>query len=61
MIQDIYPSKLNNNYADHNMSPEDFVLWFNSEGKVYVRIDEDRIGFVTGADEGISGCLFVFR
>ena len=60
MIQDIYPSKLNNNYADHNMSPEDFVLWFNSEGKVYVRIDEGRIGFVTGSDIKESPVVYLF-
>ena len=60
MIQDIYPSKLNNNYADHNMSPEDFVLWFNSEGKVYVRIDEGRIGFVSGSDMKESPVVYLF-
>ena len=60
MIQDIYPSKLNNNYADHNMSPEDFVLWFNSEGKAYVRIDEGRIGFVTGSDIKESPVVYLF-
>ena len=60
MIQDIYPSKLDNTYVDYNMSAEDFILWFNSEGKVYVRIGEERIGFVTGLDMKESPVVYLF-
>ena len=50
MIQDIYPSKLNNNYMDYKMTAEDYVIWFNAEGKAYVRIGDEQIGFATGSD-----------
>ena len=50
MIQDIFPSRLNNAYKDQKMTPDAYILWFNAEGKAYVRIEEGRIGFVTGAD-----------
>ena len=34
MIQDIYPSKLDNSYKDHQLRDEDIVLIFNDEGKL---------------------------
>lgn len=60
MIQDIYPSKLNNNYIDYKMTAEDYVLWFNAEGKAYVRIREERIEFVTGQDVKESAAVYLF-
>ena len=36
MIQDIYPSKLDNSFKDIKPEDEDFVLVFSGEGKVYV-------------------------
>ena len=60
MIQDIYPSKLNNNYMDYKMTAEDYVLWFNAEGKAYVRIKEGQIGFATGSDMKESPAVYLF-
>ncbi|MBR3636355.1 MAG: NAD(+) diphosphatase [Lachnospiraceae bacterium] len=60
MIQDIYPSKLNKNYIDYKMTAEDYVLWFNAEGKAYVRIREERIEFVTGQDVKESAAVYLF-
>ena len=33
MIQDIYPSKLDNSYKIQKLTAKDYVLWFNAEGK----------------------------
>ena len=33
MIQDIYPSKLDNSYKIQKLTVKDYVLWFNTEGK----------------------------
>ena len=60
MIQDIYPSKLDNAFMDYEMTAEDYVLWFNAEGKVYVRIREGQIGFVTGSDVKKSPVVYLF-
>ncbi len=60
MIQDIYPSKLNNNYMDYKMTAEDYVIWFNAEGKAYVRIGDEQIGFATGSDVKEASAVYLF-
>ena len=50
MIQDIYPSKLDNSFKDIKPEDEDFVLVFSGEGKVYVGDDEGKMRFLTFAD-----------
>ena len=60
MIQDIYPSKLNNCYMDYKMTANDYVLWFNAEGKAYVRIKEEQIGFATGSDMKEASAVYLF-
>ena len=50
MIQDIYPSKLDNSFKDIKPEDEDFVLVFSGEGKVYVGGDEGKMRFLTFAD-----------
>lgn len=50
MIQDIYPSKLDNSFKDIKPEDEDFVLVFSGEGKVYVGDDEGKMSFLTFAD-----------
>ena len=50
MIQDIYPSKLDNSFKDITPEDEDFVLVFSGEGKVYVGDDEGKMRFLTFAD-----------
>ena len=60
MIQDIYPSKLDNNYVDYKMTAVDYVLWFNAEGKAYVRIGKGQIEFATGSDVKESPVVYLF-
>lgn len=50
MIQDIYPSKLDNSFKNIKPEDEDFVLVFSGEGKVYVGDDEGKMRFLTFAD-----------
>ena len=60
MIQDIYPSKLNNNFIDAKISANDYVLWFNTEGKVYVKINDNQIEFVAGSDVKEIPVVYLF-
>ena len=60
MIQDIYPSRLDNGYMDYEPTAEDYVLWFNSEGKAYVRLGEEQIGFVKGSDVKEASVVYLF-
>ena len=60
MIQDIFPSKLDNNYMDHKMTSEDYVLWFNADGKAYVGIQEDGITFAKGSDVKDTPVVYLF-
>lgn len=50
MIQDIYPSKLDNGYKNIKPEDNDLILVFNDEGKIYVGEDEGRMRFLTFAD-----------
>ena len=50
MIQDIYPSKLDNSFKGIKPEDEDFVLVFSGEGKIYVGDDEGKMRFLTFAD-----------
>ncbi len=54
MIQDIYPSKLDNNYKNVKPRDEDFVLLFNEEEKIYVAVNEGKMRFLTFADYRID-------
>ena len=45
MIQDIYPSKLNNAYVKYKIDREDALLVFNGDGKILVREEEGAIIF----------------
>lgn len=50
MIQDIYPSKLDNSYKHVMPSDKDPVFLFNDEGKTYVRNDDGKMRFILFAD-----------
>ncbi|MCR5202225.1 MAG: NAD(+) diphosphatase [Lachnospiraceae bacterium] len=40
MIQDIYPSKLNNEFTDYDIKEGDALMIFDNEGRIYVGKDE---------------------
>ena len=60
MIQDIYPSKLDNSYKDHQLRDEDIVLIFNDEGKLLVGDVEGCMTFHTGADVKDKQSVYLF-
>lgn len=51
MIQDIYPSKLNNHYIDHEITADDALIVFEESGKILVNTGSD----VSGDDLFLDG------
>ena len=60
MIQDIYPSRLRNEYKNINISDEDFILIFDKDGKVSVKDDNGEVRFHTGADFKGKEAVYLF-
>ncbi len=60
MIQDIAPSKLNNAYAAHTPDPEDAVLLFDEDGRLYIHIQDGSIRFPTGNKVPAEGAVYLF-
>lgn len=60
MIQDIYPSKLDNVYRDQKPEEDDFVLVFDKEGKVFVRIRDNEPEFTTAKQINCDFSVFLF-
>ena len=50
MIQDIYPSKLDNSYKNIKPEGQDFVLLFDDEGKAYLGSENGKMAFLTYSD-----------
>ena len=48
MVQDIFPSKLHNEYINAEISAKDSLFIFDSEGKILLGSDNERIIFPTG-------------
>ena len=66
MIQDIYPSKIDNSFKNIKPEDEDFILIFNEEDKIYAGDDERKMRFLTYADlktdktEGPFSVVYLF-
>ena len=60
MVQDIYPSKLKNEYYNYEIRDNDLLLVFNSEGKILVSEKEGRAVFLTGKDCGAKDVVYLF-
>lgn len=60
MIQDIYPSRLDNSY--HRISAADggWLLCFDSEGRLASRINDGRLCFPAAAEADASGAVYLF-
>ena len=50
MIQDIYPSKLYNEFHKYEISDNDYLLMFNEEGKILLGKKENEVIFPCKAD-----------
>lgn len=60
MIQDIFPSKLRNEYIHCEMGPEDYAVAFNPEGKILLRTGKEGCLFPTGRDFEKEDGIYLF-
>ncbi|MBQ9593382.1 MAG: NAD(+) diphosphatase [Lachnospiraceae bacterium] len=60
MIQDIYPSRLNNSYGPYEMREEDCALVFDEGGRLLVQVEEGVIRFPTGAQARGREAVYLF-
>ena len=58
MIQDIYPSRINISYRAHEITDKDHLFVFNSEGKILLGKEDDKIVFPKSADK--SDAIYLF-
>ena len=45
MIQDIFPSRLDNSFKQKNISSDDVLICFDSEGRLLVSVNDGSISF----------------
>jgi len=60
MIQDIYPSRLDNSFIPGSVTDEDVLLVFDGEGRIFARIDNGRMSFTHGRDLVNKDSVFLF-
>ena len=60
MIQDIYPSKLHNEYHAYEIRDTDRVFAFNSQGKVMLGDRDGKIMFLSGKGVKDGKCVYLF-
>ncbi|SFC53536.1 NAD(+) diphosphatase [Butyrivibrio sp. YAB3001] len=60
MIQDIYPSKLNNSFVNCDISDADFLLVFDNEGRILIKDNADELIFLTGKDLDENKAVYLF-
>ena len=60
MIQDIYPSKLDNVYKNRTPEPDDLILVFDDEGKVFADIRELEPKFLTASQMRTESPVYLF-
>ncbi len=59
MIQDIAPDRLDNSYKTCDPRPDDHILFFDDEGKLYVRIESGRILFPAAKETTAGSAVFL--
>ena len=60
MIQDIYPSRLNNEYKDYAIKDEDNLLVFDKDGRILVTESDGKIGYLKGSDANEKNVIYFF-
>ena len=60
MIQDIYPSKLKNEFSNHTMSADDVCLFYDAEGRLLIKEDTGTVSFTRGSDAEGKNCVYLF-
>ena len=59
MIQDIAPHRLDNAYAPKAPRPEDALLFFSAEGRLYVSLEDGEIRF-PNVGTMAAGAVYLF-
>lgn len=60
MIQDIYPSKLHNEYQTYEITKDDYLFIFNDKGELLVGSDSSKSTFPMGSDITDSDTIYLF-
>ena len=60
MIQDIYPSKLRNEYFNYDMGETDHLLVFDRDGKILLGEAEGEAVFLRGKDATVKDAVYLF-
>lgn len=60
MIQDIFPSRLDNHFEEHVLSDQDTLLIFDAKGKVYVGEKDGQMVFPSGKDLHGRRAIYLF-
>ena len=60
MIQDIFPSKLYNEFTDHKIKDDDILLFFDDKGRVLLGDGSKDSIFTTGAETGNTRTVYLF-
>ena len=60
MIQDIFPSRLNNSFADCKPDADAVLLHFDADGRLLARIDNGELHFLFLSAAEASACGFVY-
>ena len=60
MIQDIYPSRLKNEYYNYNIREMDYLLVFDSDGKILVGEKDSGALFLRGKDISANDVVYLF-
>lgn len=60
MIQDIYPSKLDNSFAGHEPEDNDYLLYFDDEGRLLADIKDGSAVFTKYSDGKDTDTVYLF-
>ena len=60
MIQDIFPSKLDNAFLPAEIEDDDFLLIFDSDGRILVHVDSGALSFIKGSEVKDSRLVYLF-
>ncbi|SFG21738.1 NAD(+) diphosphatase [Oribacterium sp. WCC10] len=60
MIQDIYPSRLNNAFTNFDIRDDDSILVFDKDGKILVGEKDGEVVFLTEKDTGSDDVIYLF-
>lgn len=60
MIQDIYPSRLDNSFSVCRPSADDLLLFFDKDGRVLSKTEGGEVGFLTYKDRPDEKAIYLF-